>query len=148
MVAMARMHSRRRGSSGSSKPVNPNTDWVIYDDDEVEDLVQQLAEEGNEPSDIGRILRDQYGIPSVREVTGQSITETLESDEFPEDLRNLMRKAVSLQEHVDDNPNDDSARRQLNLTESKIRRLVDYYRGDEIPENWTYNIEKARVAVE
>lgn len=146
---MSRMHSRRSGSSGSSKPANPNTEWVIYDDDEVQDLVHRLAEEGREPSDIGRILRDQYGIPSVREITGQSVAEMLESDEeFPEDLRNLMRKAVNLKEHVEDNQNDLSAQRQLSLTESKIRRLVDYYRGDEIPEDWTYNIEKARIAVE
>ncbi len=146
---MARMHSRRRGSSGSSKPVNPNTDWVIYDGDEVEDLVQQLAEKGREPSDIGRILRDQYGVPSVREIAGESVTEILGSEEeFPEDLRNLMRKAVSLKEHTENNETDLSAQRQLSLTESKIRRLVDYYRGDKIPEDWTYNIEKARIAVE
>lgn len=146
---MARMHSRRRGSSGSSKPVNPNTDWVIYDEGEVEDLVQRLHDEGKQASDIGRILRDQYGVPSVQEVTGKSVTDILETDdEFPEDLRNLMRQAISLQEHLDDNPNDLSAKRELGLTEAKIRRLVAYYRGKEIPADWTYNIEKARLVVE
>lgn len=146
---MARMHSRRSGSSGSSKPVNPNTEWVIYDDDEVEDLVQNLAEEGHEPAEIGKILRDQYGVPSVKEVTGQSVTEILDTeDEFPEDMRNLMRKAISLQEHLEQNQKDLSAKRHLGLTEAKIRRLADYYRGDEIPADWTYNIEKARLVVE
>ncbi len=146
---MARMHSRRRGSSGSSKPVNPNTDWVIYDDDEVVDLVERLHEDGKEPSDIGRILRDQYGVPSVQEVAGKTVTDIISSDdEFPEDLRNLMQQAINLQEHIDDNSEDLSAKRQLELTEARIRRLVDYYRGDEVPADWTYNIEKARLVVE
>lgn len=146
---MARMHSRRRGSSGSSKPVNPNTDWVIYDAGEVEDLVQKLAEEGRSASDIGRILRDRYGVPSAKDVAGKSITEMLDADdEFPEDLRNLMRKAVSLKEHTGQNPEDLSAKRQLGLTEAKIRRLVKYYSGRKIPADWTYNIEKARLVVE
>lgn len=146
---MARMHSRRRGSSGSTKPVNPNIDWVSHDEDEVVDMVHEFAEEGKEPAEIGRILRDQHGVPSVKAVTGKSVTELVESeDEFPEDLRNLMRKAISLQEHIDDNEKDLSAKRQLSLTESKIRRLAAYYRGDEIPDGWTYNIEKARLVVE
>lgn len=147
---MSRMHSRRSGQSGSSKPVNPNTDWVIYDESEVEDLVHNLAEEGREPSEIGRILRDEYGIPSVQDITGQSVTDMLDTeDRFPEDLRNLMRKAINLQEHLDEHPNDHSAERQLSLTESKIRRLAAYYRDEgEIPADWTYNIEKARLVVE
>ncbi|MDY6761798.1 MAG: 30S ribosomal protein S15, partial [Candidatus Nanohaloarchaea archaeon] len=68
--------------------------------------------------------------------------------EFPEDLQNLMRKAVRIEDHLDEHPADTSAQRNLSLVESKIRRLVDYYRGDRIPEHWTYNIEKARLAVE
>lgn len=145
---MSRMHSRRRGSSGSSRPVNPDTSWVIYDSEEVENLVEKLQGEGKESSDIGRILRDQYGVPDVQEVTGESLAEMIGRGEFPEDLRNLMRKAVRIQEHLDENPEDRSAKRNLSLVESKIRRLVDYYEGDEIPEDWTYNIEKARLVVE
>lgn len=143
------MHSRRRGSSGSSKPANPNTDWVIYDEDDVRDLVQKLHRQGLEPSDIGRVLRDQYGVPDVQEVTGDAVTEIVEGEqEFPEDIRNLMRQALSIRTHLDENPNDLAAKRNLGLTEAKIRRLADHYRGDEIPEDWTYNIEKARLIVE
>ncbi len=128
--------------------MNPDTDWVIYDKDEVRELVEKLHSEGLEPSEIGRRLRDRYGIPDVSEVTGESVTETVDTGEFPEDIRNLMRKAVNLQEHLDENTEDTSAKRSLSLIESKIRRLADYYRGDRIPEDWTYNIEKARLVVE
>lgn len=142
------MHSRRRGSSGSSKPVNADTDWVIYDADETRNLVDQLAEEGLEPSDIGRVLRDQYGIPDVHEVVGEDLSDLAAVAEFPEDLRNLMQRAIQIQGHLDQNPEDTAAKRQRSLIESKIRRLADYYRGDEIPADWTYNIEKARLVVE
>ncbi len=142
------MHSRRRGSSGSSKPANADTDWVIYDAGEVQNLAEQLAEEGLEPSDIGRRLRDQYGVPDVKDVVGEQLTDMVEVAEFPEDLRNLMQRAVQLQEHLDRYPADTAAQRNRSLIESKIRRLVDYYRGDEIPGDWTYNIEKARLVVE
>lgn len=148
MALMSRMHSRRRGSSGSTKPVNPNTDWVIYDADEVTDLVQKLTGQGLSPSAIGRRLRDRYGIPDVSEITGSSVSRIVDGDEFPEDLRNLMREAIRIQDHLEEHPNDQSGERQLALTESKIRRLVDYYQGDEIPADWTYNIEKARLIVE
>lgn len=121
----------------------------MYDEDEIENLVQNLHDEGHEPADIGRVLRDEHGVPSVQDVTGNTVTELLElEDEFPEDLRNLMRKAIQVQEHIDKNPEDDSAKRQLDLTEAKVRRLADYYRGDRIPGDWTYNIEKARLVVE
>ncbi|MFB6294891.1 MAG: 30S ribosomal protein S15, partial [Candidatus Nanohaloarchaea archaeon] len=91
---MARMHSRRRGSSGSSRPATVDTDWVIYDGNEVDNLVEQLADDGLTPSDIGRVLRDQYGIPDVEAVTGKQLSDAVDVGEFPEDLQNLMRKAV------------------------------------------------------
>ncbi|MCJ7478975.1 MAG: 30S ribosomal protein S15 [Candidatus Nanohaloarchaeota archaeon QJJ-7] len=144
---MARMHSDGRGSSGSSRPVDPDTSWVIYDEDEVRELVTNLRGEDLEPSGIGRVLRDRYGVPDVQEITGDTVSEMIDQ-EFPEDLRSLMKKAVRIDGHLDDNPEDKSSERELSLVESRIRRLVDYYRGEEIPEDWTYNIEKARLVVE
>ncbi|MDY6776519.1 MAG: 30S ribosomal protein S15 [Candidatus Nanohaloarchaea archaeon] len=145
---MSRMHSRSRGSSGSSKPVNPDTDWVIYDEDEIRELVRDLHEEGEEPSDIGRVLRDRYGIPDVSEIAGESVTDIIDTGDFPEDLRNLMKKAVRMKDHLEEHPEDTSTERSLSLVESRIRRLTDYHRGEKIPEDWSYNIEKARLAVE
>ncbi|MDY6771205.1 MAG: 30S ribosomal protein S15 [Candidatus Nanohaloarchaea archaeon] len=149
---MARMHSARRGSSGSTKPRNPDTSWVVYDEDEIRQLVEKLADQGFRASEIGRKLRDRYGVPDVKEITGQSITDILEEQdkarEIPEDLYNLMEKAVAINDHLQEHGKDDEARRNLNLTESKIRRLADYYRGDELPEDWSYSLDEARLRVE
>jgi len=144
---MARMHSGNRGSSGSDKPVSKKVPrWVDYDEEEIVDLVIKLRNDGLEPSEIGIELRDEYGIPSVREITGKKITDILEEEDIapdiPEDLGNLVEKAESLQKHLDENSNDTQAERQMELTEAKIRRLADYHRGEgNIPEDWKYERE-------
>lgn len=141
---MARMHNDGRGSSGSDKPVNKkNPRWVDYDDDEVIDLVVKLRKDGQDPSQIGMTLRDQYGIPSVKQVTDMKITEILEEEglalDLPEDLNNLVEKAESIQDHLEENQNDEEAIRQLELTEAKIRSVASYHRDEgNIPEDWKY----------
>ncbi|MFB6241598.1 MAG: 30S ribosomal protein S15 [Candidatus Nanosalina sp.] len=141
---MTRMHSDGRGESGSDKPVNKSTpDWVDYDEDEVVDLVVKLRRDGKEPSQIGRELRDQYGIPSVKEITGKKVTEILEEEglelDLPEDLKNLVEKAESIQDHLGENKKDEQAQRRLELTESKIRRVANYHREEgNIDEDWEY----------
>lgn len=141
---MARMHNDGRGSSGSDKPVNKkNPRWVDYDEDEVIDLVVKLRKDGQDPSQIGMTLRDQYGIPSVKQVTDMKITEILEEEglalDLPEDLNNLVEKAESIQDHLEQNQNDEEAIRQLELTEAKIRSVASYHRDEgNIPEDWKY----------
>lgn len=143
-TTMSRMHKDSRGSSGSDKPVDKKVPrWVDYDEEEVIDLVVKLANDGNDPAQIGLKLRDNYGIPSVREITGKKVTEILEDEgaapEIPEDLRNLKEKAESIQEHLEDNQNDLKAERRLELVEAKIRRIADYHRNEgNIPEDWKY----------
>jgi small subunit ribosomal protein S15 len=88
-------------------------------------------------------------IPDVKLATGKKLTEILEAHdaepELPEDLHNLMERAIRLREHMQENPQDHQNKRALQNTESKIRRLVNYYRGDALDEDFTYSYE---VAVE
>ena len=46
--------------------------------------------------------------------------------DLPEDLRNLMTKAVRLDVHLSENPKDLHNKRSLHLIEAKIRRLARY----------------------
>jgi small subunit ribosomal protein S15 len=41
------------------------------------------------------------------------------------------------------NPGDAQNKRALQNTESKIRRLANYYRGDELEEDFTYSYDVA-----
>ncbi|ESP87737.1 30S ribosomal protein S15 [Candidatus Halobonum tyrrellensis] len=149
---MARMHTRRRGSSGSDNPVADDPpEWSDVDADDIEDRVVELAEQGHDPSQIGMKLRDEgvkgTPVPDVKLATDKKVTEILaENDadpEVPEDLRNLFERAVRLREHMDDNQQDAQNKRALQNTESKIRRLVNYYQGDELDEEFTYSYDVA-----
>jgi len=141
---MSRMHSDGRGSSGSDNPVNKKVPrWTDYEEEEVVDLVLKLREEGLQPAQIGVKLRDQYGIPDVKTLTGKKITEILEEEgkapDTPEDLQNLIDKAENIQEHLEDNPNDRDAERRLELVETKIRKVAEYHRSEgNIEEGWKY----------
>ena len=149
---MARMHTRRRGSSGSDKPAtDENPEWSDVDAEDIESRVVELAEQGHDPSVIGLKLRDEgvkgVPVPDVKLATGKKVTEILEENdadpELPEDLRNLMRQAIRLREHMAENGQDHQNKRALQNTESKIRRLANYYRGDEIDEEFTYTYQNA-----
>jgi len=146
------MHTRRRGSSDSDKPAATEPpEWSDVDEETIEERVVELAEAGHSPSEIGVKLRDEgvdgTPVPDVSLATGKKVTEILEEHdadpELPEDLRNLMERAVRLREHMDANPGDHQNKRALQNAESKIRRLVDYYRGDELDEEFTYSYDVA-----
>ena len=147
------MHTRRRGSSGSDRPAaDEPPEWSDVDADTIEDRVVELAEQGYDPSEIGVRLRDEgvqgTPVPDVKLATGKKLTEILEENdarsEIPEDLRNLMERAIRLHDHMEENPTDHQNKRSLQNTEAKIRRLVNYYRGDKLDDEFTYSPDKAR----
>lgn len=149
---MARMHSRKKGKSGSKKPVKKNVEWVEYKPKEVEDLVLKYAKQGMQSAKIGIILRDQYGIPSVKLITKKTISQILKDNgvysKIPEDLFNLLKRSVELRKHLEKNKKDYQSYRGLELTESKIRRLAKYYiRRGILPQGWKYDPEKAKLLI-
>ncbi|MCU0860269.1 MAG: 30S ribosomal protein S15 [Thermoplasmata archaeon] len=151
---MSRMHSKRKGSSGSKRPlVDKNPEWVTLSADEIKELVAKMAGEGMTTAKIGLVLRDQHAVPNVRLATGMSMKDICAEKgvkfELPEDLSNLMKRAVQLEEHIKLNPKDLHNLRGQQLLESKIRRLAKYYRREGIlPETWAYSLSSATLQVE
>ncbi len=151
---MSRMHSKGRGRSGSTRPISTDApDWSQSDPESVEALVLSLAEEGHSPAVIGTILRDRHAVPSVKAVCGERIVQILSRNghvaRFPEDMMNLMRKALRLIDHLDLNRKDLHNLRQLELTEARIRRLARYYIGRGVVDSdWTYKRDQLRLLVE
>ncbi len=154
VLKMARMHSRAKGKAKSVKPSKPSLSWVRYKPEEVEMLVVKLIKhERMSPSKAGLVLRDSYGIPSVKAICGKSITKIMEEKgllpEIPEDLLALMKKYVRVRKHFDENKQDLSAKRGLQLTEAKIRRLVKYYRNSgRLPKDWKFSVKNVRLYTE
>ena len=127
-------------------------EWLEMTEEEIVELIVKLHREGQSTSQIGIILRDQYGIPSTKTVLGAKITEILKDNgtefEYPEDLLNLIKSAVNIREHLEENPKDLHSKRGLMIIESKIRRLVKYYtRNNVLPEGWRYDPKTAALLV-
>lgn len=144
---------REKGQSHSTRPARPvPPGWLIYTPEEIEHLVEELAKKGYGPSMIGIILRDQFGVPLAKPITGKKVTKILEerglAPEIPEDLMALIRKAVNLRRHLEEHPKDLHAKKGLLDLESKIRRLVKYYkRVGKLPKDWEYSPERAKLLV-
>lgn len=122
--------------------------WCKYSPEEVEAFIIKLAKDGAPTSRIGVVLRDQYGIPLVKPITGKSISETLKEGNLtptvPDDLSNLVGKANRLSRHLSKNKTDSVNRHSLELVVSKVRRLAKHYKNKRlIPENWTYTPQTA-----
>ncbi len=150
---MAKMHSKKKGKSGSKRPSSKVVpDWVEYSKAEVEDLIGKMAKEGMPSARIGLKLRDSYGIPSVKNITGKSLTQIMKDSgakmEYPEDLINLITKATRMRKHLDANKSDVHNKTKLIHVESKIKRLVRYYtRVGRLPAKWSYDPQKAALLV-
>ncbi len=148
------MHSRKKGKAGSKKPLKKQVvSWLRYTPKEIELLIVKLSKEGKAASHVGMILRDTYGIPDTKELIGKSISDVLKErhalPKIPEDLMALIKKNILVKEHLGKNHKDMTAKHGLELTESKIRRLVKYYKANgRLPQEWTYDPEKLKLLVE
>ena len=150
---MARMHSRDKGKSGSKKPLKKVPSWAPYKGKDVEKLVVKYAKAEKSSSEIGITLRDNYGINSVKALTGKSISTILKenklSKELPEDMLNLIKKIIDIKRHLEKNKQDQTAKRGLLLTSSKIRRLVKYYKSSKkLPADWKLDMDRLKIYIE
>ncbi|HYA32621.1 MAG TPA: 30S ribosomal protein S15 [Candidatus Bathyarchaeia archaeon] len=148
---MARMHARRKGVSGSTRPLKTTVPLTMTSE-ELQKVIVELRNSGLSSSQIGIVLRDTYGVPSVKSATKKSLTELLRDNgvapELPEDLFNLITKALKLRDHLEENKKDLHNKRALQLTESKIRRLVTYYKSRGVlPGEWSYRLDTVEMLI-
>lgn len=151
---MARVYSGKKGKHGSKKPpVKASPKWFKMKKEEAEGLVVKLAKEKYSSAAIGTILRDQYAIPNLKIVTGKSIAKIMKENklypDLPEDMLNLLKKAVLLRQHLGRQRQDYHSQKGLQNLEAKIRRLGKYYsRNGVMPKDWKYDPEKAKLIVQ
>ena len=133
------------------KPSTMKSDWVKITPEEIGKLIVEMNKEGMNASQIGTKLRDEYAVSSIKAVTGKKMKEFMEENgvkqEIPEDLESLVKRAVSLQNHLKSNKGDRKNVRSLELLEAKVHRLSQYYeKNDIIPKKWKYKSVVAQLA--
>ena len=148
---MGRLHTHDHGKSHSIRPIDPKKpDWVKQTNEEIEGLIIKYAKEGMTASQIGMKLRDQHAIPLVKPIINKGIKEVLIENklnpEIPEDLNNIVMKAVNLQKHLKENRSDNRNTRALELVEAKVHRLSTHYKKTgEIDQKWKYKSVVAQL---
>ncbi|OLL22011.1 40S ribosomal protein S13 [Neolecta irregularis DAH-3] len=130
---MGRMHSKGKGMAASALPYSRKPpSWLKTSPDEVVEQIIKYSKKGLAPSQIGVVLRDSHGIAQVKNVTGNKIVRLLKMNgivsKLPEDLYNLMKKALAVRGHLERNRKDKDAKFRLILIESRIHRLARYYK--------------------
>ena len=151
---MAKLHSKRRGKSSSKLPGRKSNkpDFVEMSVDDAKALVRKLYRLGTSTAEIGLILRDQYGVPSFKGLTGITMVKFLREENlysrFPEDLLNLLRKAVGMYHHLQDYKKDVHNKVKYEHVLSKIHRLTKYYKAKGyIPQDWKYSADEAEALI-
>lgn len=138
------MHNKRKGIAASVVPFKRSfPEWNMRNTEEVNHLILKLAKKGLVPSQIGIYLRDCKGIPQVKNITGKKILRILKlnglAPEIPEDLFFMIKKALNVRKHLERNRKDKDSKFRLILIESKIYRIVRYYKKKkQLAVNWKY----------
>ncbi|KAK9447607.1 40S ribosomal protein uS15 [Limtongia smithiae] len=150
---MGRMHSKGKGISSSATPYSRHPpSWMKLTPEDIVDLIVKNARKGLSPSQIGVVLRDSHGVPQIKVVTGNKILRILKSNglapEIPEDLYQLIKKAVAVRKHLERNRKDKDSKFRLILIESRIHRLARYYKTvGVLPPVWKYESSTASALV-
>ena len=148
---MGRLHTHNHGKSHSTRPILLKVpSWVTLNTQQIEDLIVKYGKEGLTSSQIGNKLRDQHAIPLVKPIIKKSIQDVLGANdlktELPEDLDNIVKKAVGLKKHLKNNKVDNRNVRSLELIEAKVHRLSVYYKKmEKIPKTWKYKSVVAQL---
>jgi ribosomal protein S15P/S13E len=101
--------------------------WIKISEKELVDIIKDLSQK-YAPSQVGMILRDQYGVPTTR-VFGKKLKKYLEDlgIETKEDLVNAEKKVDSLKEHMKNNTGDKRSKHKLQKAQAHLNRTKRYY---------------------
>ncbi|MDE1865892.1 MAG: 30S ribosomal protein S15 [Candidatus Micrarchaeota archaeon] len=149
---MARMHSKKHGKAKSRKPVREGLETPEVDRAKTESLIQEMAAKGMQPALIGQRLKDEHKVLYLKHSMGKSLTRIIEGKgskpQIPYDLMDLMKKAVSINSHLNSNKHDTDNRMRMKRLESKIWRLTKYYiREGKLPSGWRYDPKQAELLI-
>jgi len=101
--------------------------WVKMKEPELKKTILELSEK-HSPSQIGFILRDQYGIPTTK-VFGKKLNTYLKElgIERNEDLENAEKKVDKMKEHLKNNITDRHAKHKLQHAQSRLNITRKYF---------------------
>ncbi len=152
---MSRLHTGGHGKSKSRKPnvaASGSPEWAKLSKEEIEKIILDLAKQKVPQTRIGQMLKEKYGVLYIKQLFGKRLGKILEeqgvASPLPQDMLDLIKKAVNMREHLSTHHSDKHNMIRLQRTESKIWRLTKYYKSRGIlPSDWKYEPEKAALLI-
>ncbi len=152
---MAKLHTKGKGKSKSRKPdveIGKIPEDLGLKKEEIEKVIDDLAKQHTHQAMIGQILKEKYGVKYIRQIFGRRLGEILEEKgllpQLPQDLLDLMKKAVNMRSHLEKNHKDVHNKIRLARVESKIWRLTKYYKKEGVlPSDWKYDPKEAALLI-
>ncbi len=146
------MHTKKHGKSKSRKPEGDMITPSKKSKSEIEERIREYMKKGSGPTFIGQKLKDIDGVPYIKDTFGKRLVTVMKEQgfvqEFPQDMLDLMKRAVNLRKHIEKNNKDMHNKTRLIRVESKIWRLTKYYKREGIlPQEWKYDPVKAALIV-
>ncbi len=153
---MARLYTGKHGKSKSRKPIIDSTAFGNgngeLSKEQIETMIVDYAKSGMSPALIGETLKKTHHVKYIKQAIGMRLLEFLNekklNGEIPSDMIDLIRKAINMRKHIEKNKQDVYGKIRLIRIESKIWRLVKYYRRiGSIPSNWKYDPNTAELLI-
>jgi small subunit ribosomal protein S15 len=152
---MAKLHTKGKGKSKSRKPdveIGKMPEDLKLSKEEIEKIVEDLAKQHTHQAMIGQILKEKYGVKYFKQIFGKRLGKVLEEKgllpQLPQDLLDLMKKAVNIRAHLEKNHKDVHNKIRLARVESKIWRLTKYYKKEGVlPSDWKYDPNTAALLI-
>jgi small subunit ribosomal protein S15 len=152
---MARMHTGRHGKSKSRKPdveIGTAPEGFTGTKEEIEEAIVGYAKQGTHQALIGQKLKEKHGLPYIKQLYGKRLNVILKEKGYtplyPQDMMDLLKRAIIIRRHLAKNHNDVHNKMSLNRVESKIWRLSGYYKKKgTIPADWKYDPEKVALLI-
>lgn len=153
---MARLYTGKHGKSKSRKPILDSSGFGKGTDklskEQIEKLIIEYAKSGMSPARIGEKLKREHDIKYIKHAIGVRLVEFLDKNnqhqDIPSDMIDLIRKSVRMRKHIGKNKQDVYGRIRLIRIESKIWRLVKYYRNSGVlPQKWKYDPNTAELLI-
>jgi small subunit ribosomal protein S15 len=101
--------------------------WVKMKEPELKKTIVELAEK-HSPSQVGMILRDQYGIPTTK-IYGKKLKAYLKELDIErnEDLENAEKKVEKIKEHLKNNVTDRKSKHKLQKAQARLNITRKYF---------------------
>lgn len=146
------MHTKKHGKSKSRKPIESAAVPAKMSEEEIRKTIGEYMKKGMGPALVGQHLKDKHGVLYVKNTLKKRLTAVMGEQGyrpvFPQDMLDLMRRAVNLRRHIERNKQDMHNKTRLVRVESKIWRLARYYKREGVlPQAWKYDPAQAALVV-